>query len=256
MSRFLLALALGAIPALAGCSSSLGGEKNCFIEGNATRFVDRQLGTDDALHGGNAGDCAFRTLAYALAHATSAISLDGTDVYQGGVDGVELPIRLTGMQQLFCNGGILENAADQGTYEGIVQLAGIQNGVTSCVFEGLGWGGYLLSVNSVADGMHFAVNTSFDHGGNVAVWVGPGGDNLALQANTFFLNNVSIQASGSHANVRIDENTFTSDGLGNYDVVCDDVEPGITGASNTATSNTGYDVPITCGVCGGCPFGP
>jgi hypothetical protein len=171
---------------------------------------------------------------------------------------VALPIRLTGMQQLFCNGSVLENAADQGTYEGIVQFTGMQNGVTSCLFEGLGLGGYLLSVNSVAepDGTHFVVDTSFNHGGNVAVWVGPDGDNLAIQANFFVSNNVSIQASGSHANVRIDDNIFTADGLGSYDVVCDDVEPGITGSSNTWASNTGDNGPITCGVCGGCPFGP
>jgi hypothetical protein len=253
MSRLVLALAVGAIPAVAGCSRSLGEGNHCFLEGNPTRFVDSRLGTDDELHGGNAGLCAFRTLAYALAHATSAIVLNGTDIYQGGVDGVALPIRLTGMQQLFCNGSVLENAADQGTYEGIVQFTGMQNGVTSCVFEGLGWGGYLLSVNSVAesDGTHFVVDSSFDHGGNVAVWVGPGGDNMAIQSNIFFLNNVSIQASGSHANVRIDENTFTSDGLGGYDVVCDDAEPGITGATNSRD-----DGAISCGICGGCPFGP
>jgi hypothetical protein len=126
------------------------------------------------------------------------------------------------------------------------------------VFEGLGWGGYLLSVNSVAepDGTHFAVDSSFEHGGNVAVWVGPGGDNLAIEYNVFLLNNVSIQASGSHADVRIADNSFTSEGTGSYDVVCDDVEPGITGASNTGVSNSGDSIPITCGVCGGCPFGP
>jgi hypothetical protein len=252
MSRVVLALALGALPAIAGCSSSLGEGNHCFLEGNSGRFVDRQLGTDDELHGGTAGACAFRTLGYALAHATTSISLNGTDIYQGGVDGVALPIRLTGMQQLFCNGSVLENAADQGTYEGIVQFTGMQNGVTSCVFEGLGWGGNLLSVNSVSDpnGTHFAVDSGFDNGGNVAIWVAPGADNLDIEYNIFSMNNVSILAGGSHANLRIAANTFSGGG-GGYDVVCDDIEPGITGASNTRDGGA-----ITCGVCGGCPFGP
>jgi hypothetical protein len=225
----------------------------CDTGGNPTRFVDHQLGTDDEVHGMSVGACAYRTLTYALGHATdAAVSLATYDTYQGGVDGETLPFLLTGMQQLFCNGAVLENAADQGTYEGIVQFTGMQNGVTSCVFEGLGWGGYLLNVNSVAepDGTHFAVDTSFEHGGNVAVWVGPGGDNLAIEYNVFLLNNVSIQASGSHADLQIAENTFSGGG-GGYDVVCDDAEAGITGASNTRDGGA-----ITCGVCGGCPFGP
>jgi hypothetical protein len=252
MSRALFALALGMIPAIAGCGSSLGGMVDCSSGGNPDRWVDRQMGTDDEVHGGSVGVCAFRTLAYALAHSTVGINLNGADTYQGGVDGVTLPIVLTGTQQLDCGGGVLENAAEEGTYEGIVQFAGTQNGVTDCLFEGLGWGGYLLNVNSSGDPRerHVVGDTEFDHAGNVAIWVAPGADNLDIESNIFSMNNVSILAGGSHANLQIAANTFSGGG-GGYDVVCDDVEPGITGASNTRDGGA-----ITCGVCGSCPFGP
>jgi hypothetical protein len=226
----------------------------CDTGGNPTRFVDHQLGTDDEAHGTSVGACAYRTLTYALAHATdAAISLATYDTYQGGVDGETLPFLLTGTQQLFCNGAVLENAADQGTYDGIVQFSGTTNGVTSCQFEGLDEGGYLLLVNSSGagyDAPHGVANTVFRDGGNVALSVGAGFDNLVVTDSTFQTSFVGIYPTGSHANVRIVDNTFAAGGDG-YDVVCDDAEPGVTGSGNSEGG-----APIACGICGGCPFGP
>ena len=251
---FLLATMVG----LAGCSSSLGNTTpagGCALIANENAYVDHRLGSDDDAHGGGPGACAYRTLSYALANATDNINIElaAGDTYQGGVAGETLPFRLTGLQILRCNGATLENAADQGTYDGIVQFSGDSNGVDTCRFEGLAWGGYCLNVNSTGpDGVfpHQVLATTFSNCANVAISIGAGFGGVSISNSTFTMNYVSIYPTGTHAGISIVDNTFAGVGGGD-DVVCDDAEPGITGSGNVRDGAT-----IMCGVCGGCPFGP
>ena len=61
-------------------------------------WVDPQLGTDDLEHGGAAGDSAYRTITYALRHASATIHLD--DGEYSSASGEQFPLVLTGAQAL------------------------------------------------------------------------------------------------------------------------------------------------------------
>ena len=163
----------------------------CASDSTGTRFVDHALGTDDTAHGNRPGRCAFRTLTYALAHASDQISLSAQDTYKGGVDGETLPFLLTGQQGLACNGATLANEEDQGTYDGIAQFAGTRNAVTGRHFDGRRFGGYCLVVNATAADVarpHAVTGSSFTGCDNVAIVVPNSFNNVAISGNTFTLN--------------------------------------------------------------------
>lgn len=221
---------------------------SCVPAASGTRFVDHAQGHDDATHGGGVGACAYKTLTYALAHAPDEISL-AEDTYKGGVAGEELPFLLTGQQSLKCNGASLQNEANMGTYDGIVQFAGKRNSVTDCRFDGGHWGGYCLVVNaSAADAAkpHAVTQSTFTKCDNVTLVVPDGFNGLVISKNTFQLNFASIYFKGTHTGISVVDNTFVGN---NSDVMCDTASPGITGSGNVRGGGA-----ITCSTCGNCPF--
>lgn len=74
--------------------------KNCRpASAAATQYVDHANGTDDSVHGGDVGSCAYKTLTYALAYATGSVQLVGADTFPGGVAGEALPYTLGSAQK-------------------------------------------------------------------------------------------------------------------------------------------------------------
>lgn len=69
---------------------------------SAPVFVDPATGVDDASHGAQPGNCAYKTITYALAHATGRINLNNTAVYQTAET---FPLVLNGAQILDCDPG-------------------------------------------------------------------------------------------------------------------------------------------------------
>jgi Right handed beta helix region len=217
--------------------------------GGGTRFVDHALGTDDEMHGGGTGPCAYKTLTYALKKAPGEISLSSADTYKGGVAGEKLPFLLLGQQTLSCNGASLENDADMGTYDGIVQFAGTRNAASGCNFDGGKWGGYCLVVNATAataSAPHVITKNSFTGCDNVTIVVPSGFDHVTITQNSFTLDFACIYPMGAHSDITIANNTFVGT---NTDVVCDDAAPGVTGSGNVRGGGA-----IACSTCGGCPF--
>jgi len=234
---------------LGGSAGGAGGGCPTPQTGSGTQFVDHALGTDDGTHGGGPGACAYKTLTYALKKAPAEISLSAADTYQGGVAGEKLPFLLLGQQTLSCNGASLENDADMGTYDGIVQFAGTRNSVTGCNFDGGKWGGYCLVVNASAansSAPHVITKSSFTGCDNVTIVVPSGFDHVSITQNSFTLDFACIYLVGTHSDVRIADNTFVGT---NTDVMCDDAAPGVTGSGNVRGGGV-----ISCSMCGGCPF--
>ncbi|HSY40017.1 MAG TPA: hypothetical protein VLA79_10835 [Polyangia bacterium] len=211
--------------------------------------MDHAAGTDDSLHGGGPGACAFKTLTYAISKAPGEISLSAADTYQGDVAGESLPFLLQGKQKLTCNGATLANSTAMGTYDGIVQFAGTANGVTGCTFNGEKFGGYCLLVNTSAASSvapHTITQSTFTGCDNGTIVVGSGFDHVSITNNSFTLDFDCIDVMGSPSDVNVSNNTFV--GTTN-DVVCAGADPGVTGSGNTRGGGT-----IVCTACGNCPF--
>jgi hypothetical protein len=108
---------------------------------SATHFVDPMLGTDDTSHGGGAGDCAVKTLAYAVRVATADIVL-AQATYQ-----VDTAILLTGQQRLECAEkarATLRGQPDLSTTALIVRSSGSDNRIKNCILEGEDKNGYCV----------------------------------------------------------------------------------------------------------------
>jgi hypothetical protein len=64
-------------------------------------YVDPVNGADNASHGAQPAQCAYKTLTYALAHATGTINLLNTGSYTGGTE--TYPLVLSGSQVVNCD---------------------------------------------------------------------------------------------------------------------------------------------------------
>ncbi len=98
---------------------------------NALHYVDPQFGTDDLLHGGGAGACAFKTVQFALANSSGSISL-ATATY-AVTSATALTLR-GACRQLLCNGATLrgDSTISGAAARAVVTLAG-----TAAVLERL-----------------------------------------------------------------------------------------------------------------------
>jgi parallel beta-helix repeat protein len=232
-------------------STGAGGATSCPTTAatTGTRYVDHAAGTDDGVHGGGPGACAFKTLTYAISKAPGEISLSAADTYQGDVAGESLPFLLQGKQTLTCNGATLASSTAMGTYDGIVQFAGTANGVTGCSFNGEKFGGYCLLVNTSAASSaapHTITQSTFTGCDNVTIVVGSGFDNVSITNNVFTLDFDCIYVMGSPSDVNVSNNTFVGT---TTDVLCGGADPGVTGSGNSRGGGT-----IVCTTCGNCPF--
>lgn len=90
------AVSIGLVVALGGCSHPSATPDA--PPAGADVWVDPALGTDDLQHGGGPGALAYRTITFALAHATGTIQLDAGDYT--AASGETFPLVLGGDQAL------------------------------------------------------------------------------------------------------------------------------------------------------------
>jgi hypothetical protein len=235
-----------------GSGGTGGAPADCGAPADAIHYVDHAQGTDDPQHGGGPGACAYRTLTYALTQATGEIAL-APDTYQGDIAGETLPFLLTGHQSLTCDAfgtkATLHIQPNQGTYDGVVQLAGTGNTVKGCVIDGGAFGGFcaVVSASAAPGSQHTITESRFTNCDNVALQVAPNASNIVISHNEFELGFLSILWNGDHASASITDNTFTAN-LGN-DVYCETPSPGITGSGNVRGGGA-----ILCEGCANCSF--
>jgi hypothetical protein len=102
---------------------------------SVTHWVDPSLGTDDASHGAQPGACAFKTITYALAHATGRINLANV-AYTAPTEA--FPLQLSGTQILDCdpnNTGTKASLNGSGAFNtlyGTIIISGTANQVLKC----------------------------------------------------------------------------------------------------------------------------
>jgi hypothetical protein len=116
---------LSSVPDMATCVPS---------SASAPVFVDPALGADDAMHGAQPGGCAFKTITYALGHATGRINLTAATYSAGEV----FPLVLNGTQILdgdptnTGNKAQLVGGGDFTSYSGSIIINGSANQVLRC----------------------------------------------------------------------------------------------------------------------------
>jgi hypothetical protein len=102
-------------------------------------WVDPELGADDLAHGGAPGTSAFRTITFALAHASATIHLD--DGTYAAASGEQFPLVLTGGQALEGDPGLGAHIAGNGALsigtptnplDTTIALSGDDNRVEGC----------------------------------------------------------------------------------------------------------------------------
>jgi hypothetical protein len=152
------------------------------LPASALHFVDPALGTDDASHGTGYGHCGYKTLTYALAHATGQIALQ-TAVYSAAA-GETMPIVLTGSQDILCNyanqgpatlrGKGLDNGPG-GTFVNVtVAIHGPKNAVYNCNIDGSGGTGFCVAVTTSGPSAidpHQVIGADIGNCGGVAIQI-------------------------------------------------------------------------------------
>src|SRR6266542_2421713 len=218
-------------------------------------YVDPMYGTDDANHGGAYGHCGYKTLTYALAHATGQIALR-TATYSPQ-SGETFPIVLRGQQALLCNFSNASPATIQGKgkYDKIlidvsVAFEGTQNSLYNCVIDGGGGNGYCLDVfssGSTFPQTHIVTGANIGNCGGTAVLVENGRNNLSIQSSTLHNSLVGVFWAGSNAGASMQNNSFSAN---TTDIQCSGTDTGVTGSGNHGATGGS---PI-CTRCGNCPF--
>ena len=114
------------------------------------------LGTDDLAHGRAAGAEAFRTITFALAHASATIHV-AAGTYQAS-SGETFPLALTGTQWLSCADGGVVHVVGEGpstnSAHAVVTLGGTANTVTNCDLAGTGADEFAECIQVLASGPH------------------------------------------------------------------------------------------------------
>ena len=230
-------------------------QQNCMASSpSVLHFVDHALGTDDTMHGGASGACAYRTLTYALTQAQGQIAL-AFEEYSPAT-GETLPFVLTGTQSLACNYLTAGKATlkGKGNWAAIgssvtVGYSGTANQLYSCKIDGGGGTGYCAYVNSQSSSPtsgHLFSQVDFTSCGGFAVQVGNNFGNVNFSSGTFNVTSGNtlggIFLVGTNAGTRINNNVFTGTNAG---VQCQNANSMVTGSGNTMSS---------CVTCGNCPF--
>jgi hypothetical protein len=216
-------------------------------------YVDPVLGTDDATHGGAFGNCAYKTLTYALAHATGQIAL-ATATYSPQ-SGETFPIVLKGNQGLLCKYTTSSPATIQGkglytqSYVNIaVAFEGTQNALYDCIVNGGGGTGFCMEVHSSGTSSimsHLISGANIGNCGGVAVQVDTNFGNLSILNSTFH-DSLGVFWVGTNAGGFMQNNTFSAN---TTDIQCQNADTGVTGSGNhRGGGNT------VCVTCGNCPF--
>jgi len=261
--KVLLTATSGSMTQFTGWGGDCGGAGDCLLTMNADRevsavfaevtecpagnpnnvqHVDHVHGTDDLAHGSAIGSCAFKTLAFALAHSKGSVELLGIDTFPGDVIGEETPYTLTGSQKLICNNAKFTVATGAG-YAGLISIAGIANTVNGCRIDGADNGGYCAVGNTA--GTHTFSKNTLAGCANVAIFVASTVSGISFIDNTFTENFVGIMFEGING-ATLTNNSMVSSG---NDVVCQDASLAVTGSGNVRGGGS-----VKCLGCANCPF--
>ena len=233
----------------------------CVWSAGMPAFVDPVNGLDDAMHGAQAG-CAYKTIGYALAHATDArinlaFATYGAETY---------PLRLNGTQSLDCDpaasgnratlsgGGFVAGTSGNGA---AVVFMGTANSLLKCVVTvapasangcvnvasvGSGAGGHVVDHCDI----HHCNSTAGAGGGGTAVVAVNGGDKLTVTNSTIHdvVNGVMFFGTLTGS---VQKNVFTT--VGTDAIGCPlNSSPAVLGCLNS------YAAPAVCSMCGSCPM--
>jgi hypothetical protein len=212
-------------------------------------------GTDDTNHGGAYGRCGYKTLTYALAHATGQIALQ-TAVYSAQ-SGETFPIVLTGTQQLLCKYTTANPATIQGKaqYTRIfinvsVAFEGTQNALFDCKIDGGGGSGYCVDVFSSGLAFpqtHSFTNVDIGNCGGTAVLIESGVNNVSVANSRIHDSLVGTFWAGSNTGGSMSNNSYATNST---DIQCSGTDTGVTGSGNTGMTSG----KPSCVSCGNCPF--
>src|SRR5262249_54065177 len=95
------------------------------------QYVDPALGMDSIDHGAGPGPCAYKTITYALQHATGPIAL--AKATYSAASGETLPFILNGTQSLLCDGA---GNGDRATLSGEGVCAEFTSDLCTVFFNG------------------------------------------------------------------------------------------------------------------------
>ena len=187
-----------------GGTAGIGGAVvDCTPTSGQPVYVDPTLGIDDATHGGAAGECAVKTIGYALTVADADIVLAPPGY------SVQTTIKLTGAQRLVCDPlrpTTLSGQPSLGTYSVTVRLEGVGSGIQNCVIEGTNANGYCLEVWTTGGNNEIRGNTLSDCGGAAIRFLANGAIITDNVINSASLPNLFFQSSAARATAN--GNTF------------------------------------------------
>jgi hypothetical protein len=221
---------------------------------SALHYVDPVLGKDDPSHGGAYGACGYKTITYALAHATGQIALQ-TATYSPE-SGETFPIVLKGNQALLCQYTTKSPAkiSGKGMYSKIninvaVAFEGTQNALFNCVVDGGGGTGYcvdIFSSGSAFPQVHDIVSSDVSNCGGAAIMVEADVSNVSISDSNLHGSLLGTFWAGTNTGASQVNNTYSGNST---DIQCELADPGVTG-----NSNTGVGGKPTCVNCANCSF--
>ena len=221
----------------------------CAPAASAAHFVDPVAGVDAADHG-ESGACAYKSITFALAHATGTINL-----VPATYSGETWPLTLNGVQSIACNPSgagraTIKMASNPSSATSVITVAGTQNLVSDCIINGNSFPVFCVDLTtSGASASTPTTLTNLDLGfcmdGSVIVEANV--INVRLQSSTIHDGGFGVVVDSGSAPFFLN-NTFTT-GNGT-DYICQDNGTGPNGAGSTDVSN-GF---ITCSHCLNCPF--
>jgi len=218
---------------------------------SAIQFVDPAEGTDDDVHGGAFGACAYKTLTYALTRATGQIALQST-TYSAATE--TFPIVLNGSQQLLCKYTTASSAIIQGKgpdvagAQATIAFRGTRNALNNCIIDGNSSTGYCVHVTysgSFSTSPHIITNSDIGNCGTAGVTIRYA-NNVTISNSSIHNNQIGVSWLGPNTGGSMLTNKFKANSI--YDIQCSIADPGVTGSGNTALGS------LYCSQCGNCPF--
>jgi hypothetical protein len=236
---------------------------SCAIAGGATvAFVDPANGTDDAMHGGQAGGCAFRSLTFAVAHGGN-VKINLAFATYSTME--TFPLFLTGTQSIDCDPGMtgnkatLNGAGDDGGNGATVAFQGTSNGLYHCnITNALSASGNgCIHVDSLGTGSgHLIQDCEVHHcGGSSSPALGtailiPSGGNVAISGCQ--IHDVSNGVFNEVNNSSLKNTSFANVTATGHGIICTAAQASFTGCG--VAYGAGMSAGNECSTCGNCPF--
>jgi parallel beta-helix repeat protein len=224
-----------------GCAASAAGD---------ARYVDPVNGVDDATHGGAPGNCAYKTLTYALTQGQLDIVVaPGT---YSAATGEALPFILDDTQRILCQEVAGEKVTLTGkgehfSWTAVIIAGGADNAVVGCNVVGVEEATYCIDSSGTTTGSEQIRFEGNDIGGCLNGIRMVSGNQVA-SGNTIHDNSLSgIHAQSAPDSVLVD-NVFYGNGT---DINCN---AGMGWPTLTGTGNQGQGGAPSCSACDGCPF--